>query len=275
MTGKTILITGASSGIGKAMVEYALSAGAKVSACGRSIQRLRKAFPNSGSNLQLIEADVASEEDCKNFVSAAVLEFGKVDILINNAGVSMRALFEETELSVLREMMDTNFWGSVYCTKFALPFIKKQKGVIVGISSIAGNRGLPARSGYSASKFALQGFLESIRTELLHTGTSVIWVAPGFTASNIRNVALAADGKMQGETPLKEDSLMSAEECARRIFQAISNRKRTTVMTSQGKLTVWLNKLFPSVLDRLIFRHFLKEPDSPLKRVNRPANESR
>jgi short-subunit dehydrogenase len=212
------------------------------------------------------KADVSIEADCKAFIDAVVSHWGGVDVLINNAGISMRALFADADLSVIKELMDVNFWGTVYCTKYALPFVTKSKGVIAGVSSIAGYRGLPGRTGYSSSKFAMQGFLEALRTELLYTGVHVMWVSPGFTASNIRNVARSKDGSAQAETPLDEGKLMSAEECARIIMDGVVNRKRTIVMTTQGKLAVWLNKLFPSIADKLVFNHFLKEPDSPLKR---------
>ena len=162
--------------------------------------------------------------------------------------------------------MDVNFWGAVYCTKFALASVTERKGVIAGISSIAGYRGLPCRTGYSASKFAMQGFLESLRTELLHSGVNVMWVSPGFTSSNIRNVARTADGKLQSETPLDEKKLMSAETCAKIILEGVEKRKRTVIMTGQGKLTVWLNKLFPSFADKMVYNHFANEPDSPLKK---------
>ena len=180
----------------------------------------------------------------------------------------MRALFEETDISVIQELMDVNFWGTVYTTKFALPYILKTKGTVAGVSSIAGYRGLPGRTGYSASKFAMQGFLESLRTELLYTGVAVMWVSPGFTASNIRNVARAKNGTIQGETPLDEKKLMSSEECAAIILDGIESGKRTIVMTGQGKLTVWLNRLFPSIADKLVYKHFLKEADSPLKKYS-------
>jgi len=187
-------------------------------------------------------------------------------VLINNAGISMRALFEEADLAVIRELMDINFWGTVYCSKRALPSVMKNKGVIAGISSIAGYRGLPGRTGYSASKFAMQGFLEALRTEMLHTGVHVMWVSPGFTASNIRNVARTADGSSQAETPLNESKLMTAEECARRVLDGVEQRKRSIVMTTQGKLAVWLNKLLPSFADKMVYKHFLNEPDSPLRK---------
>jgi short-subunit dehydrogenase len=178
----------------------------------------------------------------------------------------MRAMFDGIDLKVMHQLMNINYWGAVHCTYYALPSIKKTKGVICSTSSIAGYRGLPARSGYSSSKFALQGFMESLRTELLHSGVHVMWVSPGFTASNIRNVAINAQGNAQGETPLQEDKLMSAEQCANIMIAAIANRKRTVVMTSQGKLTVWINKLLPGLADKLVFNHFAKEADSPLKK---------
>lgn len=265
---KIVTITGASSGIGKALADEALAAGARVAVCARNLARLEASFSDikKQDNLLLLQADVAQEEDCRRFIQEVVQKWGGVDILVNNAGMSMRAMFGDLDVQVLRNLMDVNFWGTVYMTKQALPYIQKAKGTIAGISSIAGYRGLPARTGYSSSKFAVQGFLEALRTELLHSGVNVMWAAPGFTASNIRNVALGADGHTQQETPLDEDKLMSAEACATLIWKSISKRKRTVVMTTQGKMTVWLNKLLPGLMDKMVFNHFAKEPGSPLKK---------
>jgi short-subunit dehydrogenase len=266
---KIIVITGASSGIGKALALGFLTQGAKVALCARNLGKLQEAFSDiDNNNLLLVAADVSQENDCKDFVQAVLEKWGAIDALINNAGISMRALFEEVELDVLRNLMDINFWGTVYMSKYALPSILKSKGIITGISSIAGYRGLPARTGYSSSKFAMQGFLESLRTEMLHTGVHVMWVSPGFTASNIRNTALSASGDAQKETPLAEDKLMSAEECAERIIKAMTQRKRTVVMTTQGKLAVWLNKWIPSFVDKQVYNLFLKEPHSPLRKYH-------
>jgi len=262
---KIVVITGGSSGIGKALVETALSRGAKVAVCARNLEKLRAQFDQS-DNLLCFRADVSVEADCKAFIDAVIQHWGTVDVLINNAGISMRALFRDVDLAVIKELMDINFWGAVYCTKYALPSILKHKGVIASVSSIAGYRGLPGRTGYSASKFAMQGFFEALRTELLYSGVHVMWVSPGFTASNIRNVARSKDGTPQAETPLDEGKLMSAEECARIIIDGVEKRKRTIVMTTQGKLAVWLNKLLPGLADKLVYQHFLKEPDSPLRK---------
>ena len=263
---KVVVVTGASSGIGQALVQQALAGGARVAACARSLERLRAALGAEGENLLLRAVNVAEEADCRQFIADVTAHWGGVDVLLNNAGISMRALFEEVTVSVLRELMEVNFWGAIYCTQAALPTLVPRKGVVVGISSIAGYRGLPARTGYSASKAALQAFLEALRTELLHTGATAIWVSPGFTASNIRNVARSANGSAQGETPLAEDKLMSAGECARHILTAVEKRQRNKVLTLQGKLTVLLNRLFPRLADRLVYRHFAREADSPLKK---------
>jgi NADP-dependent 3-hydroxy acid dehydrogenase YdfG len=265
LSNKVVIISGASSGIGHALAMVAISRGAKVGVCARNLDKLKVAFTGiTEDKIYLHQADVSKEEDCQAFINGVLSKWGKIDVLVNNAGISMRALFEDADLKVIRELMDINFWGTVYCTKYALPSIRQNNGVIVGVSSIAGYRGLPGRTGYSASKFAMQGFLEALRTELLHTGTHVMWVSPGFTASNIRNVARNANGNIQGETPLEEDKLMSAEECAKIILDGVEQRKRTIIMTGQGKLTVWVNKLFSGLADKLVFKHFLKEPGSPL-----------
>jgi short-subunit dehydrogenase len=261
-----ILITGASSGIGLCLALQYIKQNYAVSVCGRNFGALQNQFANT--NVFCIKADVSIENDCKYFIEQAIIKNGPIDILINNAGISMRGLFADTDISVLKQLMDINFWGTVYCTKYALPSISQTKGVICSISSIAGYRGLPARTGYSSSKYAMQGFMESLRTELLHTGVHVMWVCPGFTQSNIRNVALNSSGNAQGETPLDEDKIMSAATCAAIIIQAIYKRKRTLVMTAQGKLTVWLNKLFPALADKLVFNHFAKEPNGPLQNPN-------
>lgn len=257
---KTIVVTGGSDGIGKALVAAFLLKGAKVATCGRNPEKLKQLEEEfSGKPLFIIQADVSIEEDCKNFIEKVVNEFKGVDVLINNAGISMNALFKDTDLATIKRVMDINFWGAVYCTKYALPYIIDKKGTIVGVSSVAGFRGLPGRSGYSASKFALNGWLEALRTELLHSGVNVMWVCPGFTQSNIRNAALNKDAKPQGKSPLEEGKLMTAEECAEHIIKAIEKRKRTLVLTFTGKETIFLNKILPSLADKLTYKFFFND----------------
>jgi len=264
---KVVIITGASSGIGMAAAEAFASEGAKVVMAARSMEKLI-ALEHKLSHLTEVlpvKADVTSEKDCQNLIEHTVARFGKIDILVNNAGISMRAMFRDLDLSVIKNLMDVNFWGTVYCTKYALPHILKTQGSVVGVISIAGFKGLPARTGYSASKFAVYGFLDTLRIEHLKDNLHVMIFAPGFTASNIRESALTADGSHQGTTPRDESKMMSAEECANHLIKGIKKRKAQVVLTFIGKLTVLLNKFIPRVVDRLEYNFMKKEPDSPLK----------
>ena len=257
--GKVIVVTGGSDGIGKALVELYLNKGAKVATCGRNYQKLYQLqAANTGKPLFIHATDVSKEIDCKGFIDAVIKEFGTIDILINNAGVSMHALVQDVDFETIKRVMDINFWGTVFCTKFALDYIIKNKGTVVGVSSIAGYRGLPGRSGYSASKYAVNGWLEALRTELLESGTNVMWVCPGFTSSNIRNAALNSKGESQGESPMDEGAMMSSEECAGHIANAIEKRKRTLVLTFTGKRAVFMNKFFPALADKLVRKFFFK-----------------
>lgn len=268
MKDKVILITGASSGIGKALAFAFGREGASVVVCARkaaALQEVDLELKQAGIQALALTADVSQEADVKQLIEQTIAHFGRLDILINNAGISMRSMLIDTDPAVIQKVMDINFMGTVYATRYALPYIQQAKGSIVGISSIAGFRGLPVRSGYSASKFAMNGFLEAVRTELLHTGVHVLTACPGFTASNIRYSALNAHGQATGETMRDEGKMMSAEECADHILHAVKSRKRELVLTTQGKVTVFLNKWLPGLMDRLVYNTLAKEKDSPLK----------
>jgi len=264
---KVVIITGASSGIGLAAAHAFAHKGAKVVMAARRLDKLLEIDKELSSVTEIlsVKTDVSSESDCKNLVEQAIARFGRVDILVNNAGISMRAMFLDLDLSVIKRLMDVNFWGTVYCTKYALPHILKTHGSIVGVISIAGFKGLPARTGYSSSKFAIYGFLDTLRVEHLKDDLHVMIFAPGFTASNIREEALVSDGSRQGETPRDEASMMTADECARHLIKGIEKRKAQIVLTPVGKLTVILNKFFPRLVDRLEYNYMKREPDSPLK----------
>jgi short-subunit dehydrogenase len=265
---KVAIITGASSGIGLACARQFASKGYAVVLAARSLEKLAQIeaeLKNNGNDVLIVKADVSFEEDCKKIIEETIKQYNRIDVLINNAGLSMRAVFIDLDLKVIHSLMNTNFWGTVYCTKYALSYILKEKGSIVGVSSIAGFMGLPGRTGYSASKFAMQGFLETIRVEHLKEDLHVMIVAPGFTASNIRNVALNANGTMQGESPRNENKMMSSEEVAQHIYKGVIKRKRLIVLTLQGKLAVILRKFFPGIIDKIEYDMMKKEPNSPLK----------
>jgi len=268
MKNKVVIITGASSGIGKATAFQFAKMGAKVVIAARSVDKLdmiAKEIEAIGAKVLPVKCDVSNENDCKQLISQSIKRFKQIDVLINNAGISMRALFEETDLNVIKNVMNINFWGCVYCTKYALPYLLQSKGSIAGISSIAGYVGLPARTGYSASKFAMHGFLEALRIENLENDLHVLIASPGFTSSNIRNMALVGDGTSQGKSPRTEDKMMSAEEVAFYIYRSIKLRKQRMVLTTEGKMAVFLSKWAPQFLQRMVFSKMKKEDNSPLK----------
>ena len=209
--------------------------------------------------------DVTKPEECRELIETAVREFGGIDVLICNAGISMRAIFDDVDLGVLHRLMDVNFWGTVNCCKFALPYLQASKGSVVGISSVAGLHGLPGRTGYSASKYAMTGFLETLRIENLKKGLHVMIACPGFTASNVRFSALTADGKQQGATPRNESKMMTPEEVARIVAKGILRRKRLCLMESEGRATHFVKKFAPAFLDRMFYLVMSREPDSPFK----------
>jgi short-subunit dehydrogenase len=268
MKDKIVLITGGSSGIGKALAFEFGRKGSRVVITARNEDRLRDVeteLNEHGIEALAIPADSSKLSDNEKIIKKVVEQFGRLDVLINNAGISMRALFEDLDLEVFERLMNINFNGAVYMTKCALPHILKSGGSIVGISSINGHRGTPARTAYTASKFAMNGFFEALRTEVMKRGVHILVVSPGFTSSNIRNAALNAEGRSQGESPRNESKMMSSEEAARRIYRAVVKRKRDLVLTRKGKMAVFLNKFVPGILDRVVYNMMAKEPDSPLK----------
>lgn len=265
---KTIIITGASSGIGEAMARVYAAQGARVVLGARNAERLEALtaeIRGAGGQAVWCAVDVTDPEQCKALIDTAVKTFGGIDILICNAGISMRALFDDVDLGVLHRLMDVNFWGTVNCCKYALPYVQALHGSIVGVSSVAGLHGLPGRTGYSASKYAMTGFLETLRIENLKKGLHVMVACPGFTASNVRFSALTADGSQQGETPRNEAKMMTPEEVARIVARGIRRRKRLCLMEIEGRATHFVKKFAPAFLDRMFYLVMSKEPDSPLK----------
>ncbi len=263
---KVVVVTGASSGIGLAVCREFAKNKARLVLAARSEEKLEEIARELTSQTEVIyvRTDVSVEDDCHKLMESAVSHFGRIDILVNNAGISMRALFKDLDLDVIRKLMDVNFWGTVYCTKYALPHLLESKGSVVGVISTAGYKGLPARTGYSASKFAINGFLDTLRVENLYNGLHVLVFAPGFTSSNIRKTALLANGAEQGDTPRDEGKMMSAERVARIMLRNIRLRRRRATLTATSKLLLILIRIFPGLTDRLEYKYMASEPDSPL-----------
>lgn len=265
---KTVVITGASSGIGRALAYELASHGARVVLGARHEEQLSEIaedLKRQGAEVAYCATDVTREEDCRRLIETAAERFGRIDVLICNAGISMRALFDEVDLDVLRRLMDVNFWGTVYCTKYALPYLQAARGTVVGVSSVAGLHGLPGRTGYSASKYAMTGFLDTVRIENRKKGLHVMVACPGFTATNVRFSALTADGSQQGATPRKEEQMMTAEEVAHRIARGIMRRRRLLLMEFEGRATHFIKKFSPRFLDMMFYKVMAREPDSPFK----------
>ena len=265
---KVIIVTGASSGIGLASAKLFGSLGARVVMAARSLEKMESLAPEVSpdpSRVLCVRTDVTREEDCKAMVEATVARFGRIDVLVNNAGISMRAMFEDLDLDVMRRLMDVNFWGTVYCTRYALPYLVAAKGQVVGVVSIAAFSALPARIGYSSSKYAIRGFMDTLRIEHLKDGLNVMVFAPGYTASNVRRAALTADGTPQGKTPLDESKLMPAEAVALKLAKSLRRRKTQVILTPLGRSTVRVHYHAPKLLDKLTYAYISKEADSPFK----------
>lgn len=265
---KVVVVTGATSGIGEACARTFGRQGAKIWITGRSKVKLEEtllSLQKDGIDCAGGLCDASKVDQNKKMAEEVMAKFGRIDVLINNAGISMRALFRELDLHVFRQVMDINFWGTVYATKYCLEEIIRNKGTIIGISSINGFRGTPARTAYSASKFAMNGFFESLRTEVMKLGVHVLVVCPGFTSSNIRNNALTADGSSQKESPRDESKMMTSEEVALAVYEAFMKNKRDLILTREGKLASFLNKWVPGIMDKVVYNHMAKEKDSPFK----------
>jgi short-subunit dehydrogenase len=252
---KAVIITGASAGIGRELALMLAEQGAWLALAARNAEKLEEVAAQCrqrGGKAVVVPTDVAEQSQCRNLIERTVAEYSRIDVLINNAGISMWARFDEiSDLSLIEQIMRVNYFGSVYCTHYALPFLKETQGRIVGISSLTGKTGVPTRSGYAASKHAMAGFFDTLRIELADYGVSVTMIYPGFVATEVRQRAFATDGKPLGISPVREDEVMTVETCARLIVQAAAQRKRELVMTLRGKLGMWLKLIAPGLVDRI------------------------
>ena len=257
---KIIVITGASDGIGAEMARqlasrYGADVGLVLAARNeRRLGEVSTQCQSLGANVLIARTDVSVEAECRQLIKACVTHFGQLDALINNAGMSAQALFEDvkaTDLVWYEQLMRVNLWGSVWCTHAALPFLKQSRGRVVAVSSLAGLIGVPGRTAYSATKFAMTGFFEALRAELKTAGVSVTTAYPGVVATNIRHHGLNAAGLAAGSSGLKEDGAMTVETCAALILQGMDKREREVVMTTKGKLGRWLKLFAPSTVEAM------------------------
>jgi NAD(P)-dependent dehydrogenase (short-subunit alcohol dehydrogenase family) len=257
--GKRIIITGASAGIGRRLAERLAEQGARVALAARNAEALAEVAERCrglGGEALAVPTDVTDPEACASLVRETVAAFGGLDALVNNAGISMWARFDQiTDLGVFERIMRINYLGAVYCTHHALPHLQHAGGLLVAVSSLTGKTGVPTRTAYAASKHAMQGFFDSLRIELRHTGVDVLVVSPGFVATDIRDRALGPDGQPLARSPRDEDQgNMSVDRCVELIVDAMAKRRREVVMTPKGKAGMWVKLVAPALVDGLAAR---------------------
>ena len=251
--GKVIIVTGASTGIGRALCLALAPQRPRLVLAARDQARLEevaKACAAQGAETLVVPTDVARPEDCARLVESAVARFGGLDVLVNNAGIGMIAAFEDvTDLGLFERIMRVNYLSCVYLTHYALPHLKKSRGQLVAVASLAGLTGVPTRTGYAASKHAVFGFFDSLRIELVDTGVDVTVLAPDFVASEIHERAAGADGRALGTSPMQETKIMTAERCAALMVKAMEKRRRHLIMSLRGRVGRFVKLVAPGVID--------------------------
>lgn len=256
--GNVVVITGASEGIGRALALQLADQGAWLSLAARDERKLEAVAAECrarGGRAVVIPTDVADQARCRRLIERTVEAFGRIDTLVNNAGIGMWARLDEVEdLAPFERMMQVNYFGSLYCTHAALPHLKRTRGRIVGISSLTGKTGVPTRSGYAATKHAMAGLFDSLRIELADTGVTVTMVYPGFVSTEMRTHAFGPDGRPLASSPVREAEVMTPEECARQTVAAMASRRRERVMTLRGRVGGWIKLIAPGVVDRVARR---------------------
>jgi short-subunit dehydrogenase len=253
-----VVITGGSAGIGRELAMQLAAQGAWLALAAREASLLETTTTEArsrGARAIAVPTDVAVEAQCRALIERTIAEYGRIDTLINNAGISMHARFDELgTLEPLERVMQINYFGSVYCTHYALPHLKRSRGRIVAVSSLAGMAGVPTRSAYAGSKHAMAGFFDSLRIELANDGVSVTVVYPGFVATDIATRSFGPGGKLLGHRPIDKKAVMTPEECARQIIGAAATRRRQLVMTRRGRMGQWIKLVAPDLIDRIAAR---------------------
>jgi short-subunit dehydrogenase len=254
-TDKIVVITGASDGIGAELARQLAAQRARLVLAARRMAELRAIADEcraAGADCLAVRTDVADQADCTALIDAAVARFGGIDVLVANAGVSGHARLDEVaDLGWYERMMRINLFGTLWCCHAALPHLKARRGLIVGVSSLAGKIGVPGRTAYSASKFAMAGLLEALRSELVEHGVGVTIVYPGVVATRIRYHGFGADGAPAGRSGLDERGMMPVEICVRQMIEAMAGRRRELVMTAKGRLGLWLKLIAPGLVERM------------------------
>ena len=259
---KIVIITGAAGGMGKAFCQAFGRVGAKLGLLDLESDGLRsfeKELTEKGLECLAAACDVTERDQCEGAINTMIKRFGGIDVLINNAGITHRSAFSETDTEVFHRVMNVNYFGSLYCTKAALDSLIDRKGLIIVISSAAGFSPLYGRTGYSASKHALHGLFDSLRSELRSAGVGVMIVCPGFTATGISTSALDRDGTVTSHPQSTVGRVSQPDEVADAVLRAAACDKRLLVLSMVGRATRLLNKLFPALYERIMARSLSSE----------------
>ena len=252
---QVIIVTGASEGIGRALCLALAAQRPKLVVAARNVERLeslKAEVEAAGAQALVVPTDVTDETACRELIEAAVAAYGGIDVLVCNAGGTMWTTFEAIrDLSIFERLMRLNYLSAVYCSYHALPHLKARQGLLVGVASVAGLCGVPARTAYAASKHAMFGFFNSLRVELAEAGVAVSMVAPDFVLSEIHRRALDGEGRPLGASPLQEDKIMTAEECAAMMVRAMERRERLLITSARGRMGRWLQLVAPAMMDRI------------------------
>ncbi len=264
--GRVVVVTGGGGGLGAAFARRFARGGARLALLdldAAKAQALAAELSEEGAEALALGCDVSNEAEVEAAFGELGQRFGGVDVLINNAGITHRSAFAETRTSVYRKVMDVNFFGPLYCTKAALPSLVQRRGLVIAISSIAGLAPLFGRTGYAASKHAVQGFFSSLRAELAAQGVGVLVVCPGFTDTGIAAAALAGDGRPTRSPQSTVGRLATPESVAEAVFRAAGRRRRLLVLTAVGRTTYLLQRLSPALYERLMARALARELRRP------------
>jgi NAD(P)-dependent dehydrogenase (short-subunit alcohol dehydrogenase family) len=264
--GRTVLVTGAAGGLGRALALAFAAAGARIVALDRDaagLDGLRAQLERDSGHCLVLPCDVTDATACERAVAAGVARFGALDMLVNNAGMSHRSGFQHTEIGVIRRVMEVNFFGAVNCTKAALPSLIAARGLVIAISSVAGYTPLIARTGYAASKHAMHGFFESLRTEIAPQGVDVMMVCPSFIATRIDRNALGGDGQPVRHAQVTVGRPLTAEAAAGRIVAAAARRPRMLFIGRTARQAWWLSRVAPGLYERLMSRRLRGEMQEP------------
>ena len=268
MKNKVVVITGGSSGIGEALAYKFSKEGYNILIGGTNKKRLENvAFnvKNNGVKCSYISHDISKHQDIKKMINMAINDFGQIDVLICNAGISVRSIFQNIDLNVFEKLFKINFFGSVYSVKYSIPHLIKSKGSIIAISSLNGFIATPTRSAYVSSKHAMQGFFDSLRLELRNKGVHVMVASPGYVVSNFRKNTLSSIGIKEGKSSRDNKKMMSSDEVANKIFNGLISKKRDLIFTFRGKLAHLIKNWFPKLADNLSYNEILNENESLLK----------